>query len=470
MTVSYNADVSSASGFTFVRLLLRWRGSIWKSIMLELVMWIIFYYIIFGVYRYALPTGAQRTFERIATYCDKNLVHIPLTFMLGFFVSMIVDRWRNTFNNMGWIENLALTVANLLRSNTAEARQMRRNIVRYCVLSQVLVFRDLSLKVRRRFPNLDSVVTAGFLHENELQSLTEIRIVYNKYWVPINWALNTCVKALEKGYFETPYAMIVVQTEIKTFRTALAMLCNFDWVPVPIAYPQVVFLAVRSYFIICLISRQFVLGEEPMFRSIIDLYVPFMTVLEFIFVVGWMKVAEALLNPLGEDDDDFECNFLIDKNIATGLMIVDNQYGFCPEPAPDCFSDPDYKPLYSEDSHLHGADHALVGSAENYDFTKGEEVKMVSKRPEDFPLSAESYETTPKFLRKLSSALSNRSRSSSMANRVDLEKEENNVRKQSQPNPALEAVAEENYSTISTIIIPSDSEDVTFDLRGDKRK
>ncbi|VDK69017.1 unnamed protein product [Cylicostephanus goldi] len=115
MTVSYNADVSSASGFTFFRLLLRWRGSIWKSIMLELVMWIIFYYIIFGVYRYALPTGAQRCVApylqslqnryRIATYCDKNLVHIPLTFMLGFFVSMIVDRWRNTFNNMGWIEN-----------------------------------------------------------------------------------------------------------------------------------------------------------------------------------------------------------------------------------------------------------------------------------------------------------------------------------------------------------------------------
>ncbi|KIH55893.1 hypothetical protein ANCDUO_13940 [Ancylostoma duodenale] len=48
----------------------------------------------------------------------------------------------------------------------------------------------------------------------------------------------------------------------------------------------------------------------------IDLYVPFMTILEFIFIVGWMKVAEALLNPLGEDDDDFECNFLIDKNIA----------------------------------------------------------------------------------------------------------------------------------------------------------
>ncbi|VDP42472.1 unnamed protein product [Heligmosomoides polygyrus] len=32
-------------------------------------------------------------------------------------------------------------------------------------------------------------------------------------------------------------------------------------------------------------------------------------------------VAEVLLNPLGEDDDDFECNFLIDKNIALLFRI-----------------------------------------------------------------------------------------------------------------------------------------------------
>lgn len=32
---------------------------------------------------------------------------------------------------------------------------------------------------------------------------------------------------------------------------------------------------------------------------------PVVTLLQFIFYIGWIKVAEALINPMGEDDDDF---------------------------------------------------------------------------------------------------------------------------------------------------------------------
>lgn len=98
------------------------------------------------------------------------------------------------------------------------------------------------------------------------------------------------------------------------------------------------------------------------------------------------QVAEALLNPLGEDDDDFECNFLIDKNIAvsvrcerflrnrlkphlqTGMAIVDDTYDVCPQLLPDRFSDPNFQPIYSEDSHKNGTDGALQGSAEGIEY------------------------------------------------------------------------------------------------------
>ncbi|EFO12397.1 hypothetical protein LOAG_16137, partial [Loa loa] len=56
---------------------------------------------------------------------------------------------------------IALMTAAYVRGDDERSRKMRRNIVRYCVLSQALVFRDISMKVRKRFPTLDSVVAGG---------------------------------------------------------------------------------------------------------------------------------------------------------------------------------------------------------------------------------------------------------------------------------------------------------------------
>ncbi|VDK25604.1 unnamed protein product, partial [Anisakis simplex] len=84
-------------------------------------------------------------------------------------------------------------------------------------------------------------------------------------------------------------------------------------------------------FAVCLISRQFIVsGRTLPTKSEIDIVVPVVTMVQFVFYVGWMKAAEVLLNPMGDDDDDFECNFLLDKNLATSLSIVDETHDDAP--------------------------------------------------------------------------------------------------------------------------------------------
>jgi hypothetical protein len=114
-----------------------------------------------------------------------------------------------------------------------------------------------------------------------------------------------------------------------TFRGLLAELLAYESVGTPLVYTQVVNVAVRSYFFACLLGRQYldpnkgyensevnpILLAFDKFSNQIDIYIPPFTILQLIFYVGWLKTGEALLNPMGDDDDDFDLNCMIDRNM-----------------------------------------------------------------------------------------------------------------------------------------------------------
>jgi len=49
------------------------------------------------------------------------------------------------------------------------------------------------------------------------------------------------------------------------------------------------------------------------------------------------QVAEQLINPFGEDDDDFEVNFCIDRNLEVTMIVADQMYGKHPKLEKDKF-------------------------------------------------------------------------------------------------------------------------------------
>ena len=88
-------------------------------------------------------------------------------------------------------------------------------------------------------------------------------------------------------------------------------------------YIQVVSLAVYSFFCATLLGRQWLDPDRVDIRQPqVDYVFPFFTVLQFLFYVGWLKVAEALLNPYGEDDEDFDTNWMVDRHLQWSYMVI----------------------------------------------------------------------------------------------------------------------------------------------------
>lgn len=134
--------------------------------------------------------------------------------------------------------------------------------MRYLCLAQVLVLRDVSVPVKKRFPTIDSVRDAGYLNKQEQEMIERTEHIYSKYYIPINWAYAILYHQRLQEKIKTDLFLNVMLNEIKMFRDHLQCIVNSDWVPIPLSYPQLVYLAVRVYFSICVISRQSVV-ESP---------------------------------------------------------------------------------------------------------------------------------------------------------------------------------------------------------------
>lgn len=332
MTVSYTAEVATCRGLgCFLKLLLRWRASIYKLVWLELTIFLIIYYSLSAIYRFLLDEHQKKIFEYIVAYCNEYSDYIPLAFVMGFYVTIVMTRWWNQYTAIPWPDSIAVFVSATIHGNDERGRLMRRTIVRYVCVCLTLVLTNVSPRVKKRFPTLDHFVDAGLLLENELaifQSLNQKFPKPSKHWLPIVWASSIVTRARKEGRIRDDFAVKTLIDELNKFRGNCGTLIQYDNISIPLVYTQVVTLAVYSYFISSVMGGQWVQNKSS---SSIDLYFPFFTTLRFFFYMGWLKVAETLINPFGEDDDDFEVNWLVDRNLQVSYLIVDEMHHEHPE-------------------------------------------------------------------------------------------------------------------------------------------
>ncbi|KAH8307569.1 hypothetical protein KR044_003452 [Drosophila immigrans] len=346
MTITYTGEVATCRGFgCFLKLLLRWRGSIYKLVWLDLLAFLTLYYVLNIVYRFALNEDQQKTFEEIVAYCNSQRELIPLSFVLGFYVSIVMTRWWNQYTSIPWPDPIAVFVSSNVHGQDERGRVMRRTIMRYVCLCLTMVLANVSPRVKKRFPGLSNLVEAGLLNENERAIIETMNKSFprpSKHWLPIVWAASIITRARKEGRIRDDFAVKTIIDELNKFRGQCGLLISYDTISVPLVYTQVVTLAVYSYFLTCCMGQQWTKGKVASnagFVNKVDLYFPVFTTLQFFFYMGWLKVAESLINPFGEDDDDFEVNWMVDRNLQVSYLIVDEMHHDHPELLKDQYWD-----------------------------------------------------------------------------------------------------------------------------------
>ena len=249
MTLKYASSIPGQGNYLkFFKLLIHWRGSIYKLVWFDLAMYLVVYYAISLIYRVILPivdveramqnrTLRATRFEDFILYVGAmKSKSIPVTFLLGFFVSQVLSRWWRMFNCIPMMNYPAFNLNSLiLTSNNPDvARRIRLTAMRYLNLAWILALRQLSSIIKDRFQlknleiymnrpyervfaeldvlNHDPNIKKHFpvmVTQSEIKAFQEISKLsmdsenYVLDWcVPLQWCVRLLKKAVKHGFVE----------------------------------------------------------------------------------------------------------------------------------------------------------------------------------------------------------------------------------------------------------------------------
>ncbi|NWX46187.1 BEST4 protein, partial [Steatornis caripensis] len=158
MTVSYTLKVANSRFGGFSKLLFRWKGSIYKLLYKEFIVFVVLYAVLSLVYRRLLTEEQKRLYTKVAQYCNRSTDLIPISFVLGFYVTLIVNRWWAQYTSIPLPDQLMCVISSNVHGKDERGRILRRTLIRYANLSAVLILRSVSTRVLKRFPTMDHVV------------------------------------------------------------------------------------------------------------------------------------------------------------------------------------------------------------------------------------------------------------------------------------------------------------------------
>uniref|UniRef100_A0A8R1HR69 Bestrophin homolog n=1 Tax=Caenorhabditis japonica TaxID=281687 RepID=A0A8R1HR69_CAEJA len=341
MSVNYSLDAATASGlllfhkkikeytfpaFAIFIILFRLKGSLWKLIWREMLGWTVLIVFLYMVYVNLLKGSEYEPYYKLLIDMTKDVpTDGTLTFLLSYMTYNSLTRWQDTFKCLAWPENVAFLYkqyCNKKAMTEHEAKCLNRSVARYLTVFYILLFRDVSSDVRDLFPTFKDLVQPGILTADEVNLLKSSRLNANSphYWVPIDWIVVLIRSRYKSGRHAKDSIMTEVQyktfiTEINKLRGRTGDVLSYDWVPLPLALFQSLTIFVYSTLIVNCFQMQgrIITSGKSGFS---ELFVESMSTLPFsMLYLSFQRISQVIINPFGQDDDDFEVQYLIDRHI-----------------------------------------------------------------------------------------------------------------------------------------------------------
>ena len=166
------------------------------------------------------------TFEKFARWCGRIYTGLPITFLLGFYVSLVVKRWWEQYCYLPWPDSLAFLLRGLVTGgdDQEENKIIRRTVVRYLLLSYVLCIRRLSASLRKKFPDTKEIIKTGLMRPDEAARIGDEaswNIYESNWWLPLKWSTEIVCQAMKEGKIKIPPGYNSLLNSIAAFRSSL---------------------------------------------------------------------------------------------------------------------------------------------------------------------------------------------------------------------------------------------------------
>lgn len=377
MAVSYASKIYTKDRLFFIKLLFRWSGSVWQLLWLDFLVFATIYVSLAALYQLVLYKDAQMkaTFEVTVSWLKTVSTSVPLSFMLGFFVSSVVERWWSVCMCIPWLQTSSFYCQALLDSPKSSrsdlARKLRITVLRYLNLAWILMMAGVSLHIKERFGyfrifsankqkfkltwkrrlnmiNSDSKVQKYFgqlVTDNEVKAFGRSAQLSNdnkhsydpEYWLPLVWATRLIRRARNLECIADERHCLWLMEQVQKFRYDLGTVWLYAEFNIPLVYTQVAVTAVYLYLVSTIVSTQLMDSDIIQSSSTVTVsvngtfqratgqqvlaFIPVLGGLEFIFYLGWFKIGMCLLNPMGKDQADIPMSDILNSNLKAAIKM-----------------------------------------------------------------------------------------------------------------------------------------------------